>query len=126
MDFNTFYKNIRQTEEYDTLMDLRYSYPEFKQLTSKGFMAVLYINDLFDQKYKVSQIIKLFKGQGTDYIQTIRDIFECRLKDARKSGRKKILWDKADIYIRTVENYNKKFVNDEDYFNQFYPVRVLK
>jgi hypothetical protein len=124
MDFNSFYQNIRKTKEYDDLMEHKETEPEFKELTSKGFMAIFYINDLLDQRYKIHQIIKLFPK---DFHELIKQVFQSRLKFARNNqDRKRFVWDKLNIFVKTVEKYNEKFVNDNVYFETYYPIRKLK
>ena len=126
MDFISFYQNIRKTKEYDDLMEHKETEPEFKGLTSKGFMAIFYINDLLEQRYKIHEIIKLFPKQK-EYQELIKSCFKRNLTFARnKNNRKKIVWDKAVIFVKTVEKYNEKFVNDTDYFETYYPIRKLK
>jgi len=123
MDFNLFYKNIRKTKEYDDLMEHKETNDEFKDLTSKGFMAIFYINDLLEQKYKIHQIIKLFPKEK-QYQELITSCFKRNLRFARnKNVRKKIIWDKVCIFVKTIEKYNEKFVNDAEYFQEYYPVR---
>ena len=123
MDFNLFYQNIRKTPEYDDLMEHKETEPEFKELTSKGFMAIFYINDLLEQQYRIHEIIKLFPKEK-QYQELIKSCFKRNLKFARnKNVRKKIIWDKVCIFVKTIEKYNEKFVNDNDYFDLYYPVR---
>jgi hypothetical protein len=125
MDFDKYYKNIRKTDIYDILIEKRYEYEEFASFTSKGFIAVLYINDLFDNRYKVKDILPLFKKE--DYKKLVRDIFEVRLNVAKNNNEpKKILWDKLRTTLQLTEHYNRKYVNDKNYFDTYYPVRKIK
>ena len=119
MHFNKFYQNIRNTPEYDDLMEHKETEPEFKDLTSKGFMAIFYINDLMDQRYKMHQIVKLFP---IEYIPTIKEVFQSRLKFSRdKRERKRFVWDKLQNWVKVVDRYNSTFVKDAEYFQEYYP-----
>ena len=119
MNFNNFYQNIRNTPEYDVLMEHKETEPEFKALTSKGFMAIFYINDLMDQRYKMHQIVKLF---SIEYIETIKEVFKSRLKFSRdKKQRKRFVWNKLQKWVKVVDCYNTKFVKDAEYFQEYYP-----
>ena len=124
MSFKTFYKNIIKSDYYDILIERKPS--EFKDLTSKGYMAVLYISDLLDQRKKVKDIIKLFPAEE-QYQLLIKEIFRARLEIARDSKQRRlIVWDKAKIFLDTVEKYNKKFVQDQEYFDLHSPFRKLQ
>ncbi|MDA0361837.1 MAG: hypothetical protein O3A45_02410 [Proteobacteria bacterium] len=102
-------------------MEHKETEPEFKDLTSKGFMAIFYINDLLDHRYKIHQIIKLF---SKDFHELIKEVFQSRLKFSKNNqGRKRFVWDKLNIFVKSVEIYNEKIVNDTDYFETYYPIR---
>ena len=58
MDFNKFVRKMRGTPEYDILLEAKEE--QNLPLTSKEYLAVFYANDLFDNKFKLPQILKLF------------------------------------------------------------------
>ncbi|MCP4164166.1 MAG: hypothetical protein GY760_29245 [Deltaproteobacteria bacterium] len=116
MEFNKFVKKIRTTNEYDEIIEAK---P--KDLTSREFLALFYANDLYDNDYKLKQILKLFPKEYWSLVgETLRE----RIKPKGI----KVAWTMLASWILIAETYNKKFgdyVGYKRYLDEYFPVPIV-
>ena len=110
MEFNKFVRCMRKSPDYDKLME-----EKIGNVTSKELLALCYANDLFDQKYKLSFILKLFPKE---YWKLVGETLRRRIKPEKIA----IAWNKIQPWLFLVDNYNKT-VYDLDYLEAYYPRR---
>ena len=92
MNFNIFYNKLRQTEEYDKL--IQFKHDQFPQLTSKEYACYLFINDMLNRKQKVHEIVKLIEPKLHWVIKgTIKGRLACKKLVTNWSKVKKSLED---------------------------------
>lgn len=118
MEFNTFYKLMRKSPQYDTLLESKEKDDYLKILKSREFFALMYANDLYDNKLKIKDILKLFEPPLHKVV--VFSLGE-RLK-AQQKRKLTVAWINAAVNIRDTLLHNKG-VNDMDYFNTYYPLR---
>lgn len=115
MEFNKFLAKMRKTPEYDILLEAKEK--QELALTSKEFIAIFYANDLWDQGYKMVQILKLFPKE---YWKVVGETLRGRIKPEGIC----VAWKQAQTWIKIVEKYNEVYVDDKDYLERYYPCRV--
>ena len=120
--FNKFYKTMRNTKEYDSIIELKENDIHLKKLTSKGVFAMFYANDLYEHGIAFINIIKLFEGEFKKIVT--KSLMErLQLKSKKKL---RVKWSEAVLHIKTTVLYNDYFTKDSDYFDAYYPVRMVK
>ena len=112
MNFNKFVKKMRDTPEYDILLEAKEE--QNLPLTSKEYLAVFYANDLFDNKFKLPQILKLFPKE---YWTIVGETLRGRIKPEGIC----VAWRNVGVWCNIADKYNKAFVKDTDYLEAYYP-----
>lgn len=113
---------MRKSPLYDNILESKESDFLLKTLTSREVFAVFYANDLFDNRVVLKDILKLFDNME---LKTL--VMNTLLERIRMGHKKKLVvaWAKAGVHLRVSDIYNKQYVNDLDYINNYYPVRSL-
>ncbi len=91
-------------------------------LTSREVFAIFYSNDLYDNKYTLCQILKLYNN--TKLKRLVKDSLMERIK-AQHKKKLVVVWAEAGRCLNVTNIYNEQYVNDLNYFNDYHPVRSL-
>ena len=115
MEFPRFLAKMRKTPEYDILLEAKEK--QELALTSKEFIAIFYANDLWENGYKLPQILKLFPKE---YWKVVGETLRGRIKPEGIC----VAWKQAETWLKIVDKYNEAYVDDTEYLERYYPCRV--
>ena len=117
-NFCRFFRNNQ--DDYDELMEEKDHIKKVYDMDFKGkeFIAMFYINALYNDKVPVHEIVKRLPKE---YIPLLRRTLNSRMKP------KKILveWSKMKLAFDQIEQYNKNRVRDYEYYRTIYPERKI-
>ena len=82
MEFNNFYKLMRKSPQYDKILESKENDFMLRLLTSREVFAIFYSNDLYDNKYTLCQILKLYNN--TKLKRLVKDSLMERIKAQHK------------------------------------------
>ena len=103
MDFNSFIKRFRQTPAYDEVINAK---P--KDIPAKHFIAIFYANDLYDNDYKLFEILKLFDKQ---YWKLVSE----SLRERMKPSGIRVAWTAIVPHLFVAKTYNRNYYDHEGY-----------
>ncbi len=119
--FENFCKFFRNNQDdYDELMEEKDHIKQVYDMEFKGkeFMAMFYINALYNDKIPVHEIIKRLPKE---YIPLLRRTLVSRMKPKRLL----VEWSKMKLEFDKIEQYNKNKVQDYNYYRTIYPQRKI-
>jgi len=117
-NFCKFFKNNQ--DDYDELMEEKDHIKQVYDMEFKGkeFMAMFYINALYNDKVPVHEIVKRLPKE---YIPLLRRTLVSRMKPKRIL----VEWSKMKLEFDQIEQYNKNKVKDYKYYRTIYPRRKI-
>jgi len=117
-NFCKFFKNNQ--DDYDELMEEKDHIKQVYDMEFKGkeFMAMFYINALYNDKVPVHEIVKRLPKE---YIPLLRRTLVSRMKPKRIL----VEWSKMKLEFDQIEQYNKNKVKDYNYYRTIYPRRKI-